>query len=106
MEYSRELVEQVWEKARAGSDVDASTWREDECGAWISRPQYGQPETEFGWKIENISPGGPPTLENLRPLHYRNAFNPGTGFHHCLVTADRTGLSSTSRTLQPRNRGV
>ncbi len=106
MGYGEELVQQVWEKTRASFDVDPDHWREDECGAYISRHHYGHPNSEFGWKIENISGGGPDTLENLRAFHYGNSFDPARGHPKCHVTADRTGLASYERTSQPRNRDI
>ena len=106
MELSEELVEQVWEKARASFDADSGLWREDECGAWISRIQYGHQNTDFGWRIENVSAGGADILENLRAFHHGNSFDRASGHPKCHVTADRTGLASSERTFQPRNKNI
>jgi hypothetical protein len=106
MRYSEQLIQQVWEKARASAEIDAAVWREDECGAWISRRCYGDSDADFGWKIVNVSPGGPDTLENLRPLNHRNAYDVAVQQAKCHVTADRTGLATFEHTFQPRNRDV
>ena len=58
MVYSKEIADQVWENARAMPDKDPTEWRKDECGAWIKREHYGNNTSEFGWKIERVSPGG------------------------------------------------
>lgn len=104
MEYSEQLIQQVWEKGRGSGDADTSLWREDECGAWISRPDYGKADSDFGWKIVNVTPGAPHTLENLRPFHHRNAYDVASRQAKRHVTADRTGLATFEHTFQPRNR--
>jgi len=106
MEYSEKLIQQVWEKARASAEIDAEVWREDECGAWISRRGYGDSNADFGWKIIKVSAGGPDTLENLRAFHHRNAYDPASQQAKCHVTADRTGLATFEHTFQPRNRNI
>lgn len=106
MEYSEQLVQQVWEKARANVDISADLWREDECGAWINRRHYGDTHSDFGWKIANVSAGGPDTLENLRAFHHRNPYDIAIQQAKCHVTADRTGLAAFEHTFQPRNRNV
>lgn len=106
MKHSEQLIQQVWEKARASGDVDTDLWREDECGAWISRPDYGKTESAFGWKIVNVTPGAPPTLENLRPFHHRNAYDLANHHAMCHVTADRTGLATFEHSSDPRNRSI
>ena len=104
MEFSDELVQRVWGRARGVPDRDADEWRKDECGAWIKRGQYGHLNAEFGWKIENTLPGNPDDHEHLRAFHCGNAFDRGTGQAHCRVTADREGLSPTAHIDAPRNK--
>jgi hypothetical protein len=103
MEFDDKTVQGVWEKARATQDKDPTDWRKDECGAWIKRSQYGNQLSEFGWKIENITPGANPELKNLRPYQHENAFDKATGKPHCRVTADREGLAPTASIDTPRN---
>jgi hypothetical protein len=99
-----ELIQSVWEKARAMPDRAAPEWRKDECGAWIERAQYENALSEFGWKIENVSPGKPDTLENLRPFHVRNGFDIANHKPRCAVTADRADIAPTQHVGTPRNR--
>ena len=106
MEYSEQLIQQVWEKARANTDINADLWREDECGAWISHQHYGDTHSDFGWKIVNVSPGGPDTVENLRAFPHRNAYDISGQHPKCHVTADRTGLATFEHSPQLRNRSV
>ena len=106
MEYSEQVIQQVWEKGRGSGGIDTDLWREDECGAWISRPDYGRADSEFGWKIVNVTPGGPHTPENLRPLHLRNDYDVANRQAKRHVTADRTGLATFERTFQPHNRNT
>lgn len=106
MAVSEELIQQVWEKARVMADRDGAEWRKDECGAWLQREAYGQEHSEFGWMIANTSLGGEDVLENLHPLHYRNAYDRANGRAHCHVTADRTGMQPTGHIDHPANRTV
>ena len=106
MEYSEQLIQQVWEKGRANGDVSGDLWREDECGAWMSRSDYGKTDSDFGWKIVNVTPGAPDKPENLRPFHHRNGYLVANRHPHCQITADRAGIPPFERTFEPRNRKV
>jgi len=106
MKWSEQLIEGVWQRGRAMPEADASAWRQDACGAWMRRDQFGHEQSEFGWKIENVSSGGPDTLENLRPFHWRNSFDVGNSTTHCKVIADRSGVMSGEYAGPPRNRGA
>lgn len=106
MRLGAKTVAQVWERARVVDGLDSDQWRKDECGAWMRREHYAREDSEFGWRIVNVSAGGPDTTENLRPLHWRNAYDPALRRAKCVVTADRTGLPATARTVEPRNRDL
>lgn len=106
MDYSEQLIQQVWEKGRGSNEIDTGLWREDECGAWISRAEYGKTDSDFGWKVVNVVAGAPDTLENLRPFHYRNGYDIANHRAHCSVTADRTGLATFEHASEPRNRNL
>ena len=106
MSFNEASIEQVWEKGRALSTRDSNHWRQDECGAWMSREQYGNAASEFGWKIENVSAGGDDSAEHLRPFHHGNHFNRGSGQAHCTVTADRENVHPTDQINPPRNRAA
>ena len=104
MTFSRETIEKVWLHARVMTDLDPVTWRHDECGAWIRREHYGRTDSDFGWKIANVSAGGPDNAENLRPFQHANGYDRAGRRAHCKVTADQTDLPGTARTREPRNR--
>lgn len=106
MKYSEQLIQQVWENGRAFGEIDAGLWRQDECGAWISRADYGNTDSDFGWKIVNITAGEPDIPENLRPFHHRNGHDLIKHQGKCHVTADRTGLAVFEHTFDPRNRKI
>jgi hypothetical protein len=106
MSYSETVVQQVWGKARAYTEIDSGTWREDECGAWIRREEYGRTDSEFGWKIVNVSSGGADTPKNLRPLHYLNDYDIANRKHICRMAADRIGMPVFEHNFEPRNRKV
>ncbi len=107
MEFDGYIIQQVWEKCRATSDQDPTEWRKDECGAWVKRDHYGNEESEYGWKIANVSKGGPDELENLRPFHHANSFDIAVGRPKCHITADRSGVEQPTQHIdEPRNRSV
>lgn len=103
MELSEETVQAVWEKARAGLERDTNEWRQDQCGAWLRRDHYNSSDSEFGWKIENLVPGGEPVADNLQPFHRENTYDIANGRPHCRVTADRKGLAPEQYVDEPRN---
>jgi hypothetical protein len=104
MPYDHETMDKVWQHGRVMTDLDPALWRKDECGAWMRREHYERPSSEFGWKIVNISIGGPDTVENLRPLQHANGYDRGEQHAHCKVTADQTDSPATARVREPRNR--
>ena len=106
MEFDEAMVEAVWGKARATLDQNPTRWRKDQCGAWLFRDHYGSTVSDYGWKIQNVSPGGDDTLENLKPFHHRNGFDIAQGEPRCAVTADRAGLAPEQSVGHPRNAGV
>lgn len=106
MAFNEELIEQVWQKARTMVDRDPAKWRQDECGAWLSREAYQHEHSDYGWKIVNVSLGGADSIDNLRPLHWKNKFDYPSNKAHCHVTADREGLQPTAHVGQPVNKNV
>lgn len=103
MEFSDEMIQAIWEKGRALSDLDPTEWRQDQCGAWIHRSHYNNVNSEFGWKIRNVIPGGGNELDNLQPFHWNNTFDLENGQPQCRVTADRSGVAPGQVVDQPRN---
>ena len=105
MSFERDQIETAWEHGRTVAEADPAVWRQDACGAWIRREQFGREGSEFGWKIENVAPG-PGDVPVLRPCHYRNRFDPANRKPHCMIKADRTGVPSGEFAAPPRNRAV
>jgi hypothetical protein len=106
MAFSEEIVQRVWDSARAMSGRDPTEWRKDECGAWMRRSHYQSEASEFGWKIEDLSAGGEPGIEQLRAFQRDNAYDLSTRQPHCRMTADREDVAPTARVDAPRNRPV
>lgn len=104
MNFSVQIIQQVWENGRAMPDQDSTVWRKDQCGAWMMRDGYEQEHSDYGWKIWSILPGDSGALEHLRPFHHKNVFNGASGEAQCHVTADRTGLQSTDHIDHPLNK--
>lgn len=89
MSFSEKKIQEVWEKGTQVPKNDPSKWRKDQCGAWISRNQYGNRESEYGWEIDHISPGGSDDTSNLRPLQWQNNVDKSNGRLKCYITAER-----------------
>lgn len=104
MNPTHEQIEAVWQHGRVMPDADPSVWRQDACGAWIRRNQFGHSDAEFGWKFESIVAGSPEAPEHLRPFHWRNRFDAANNRPHCQVTADRAGVPADQHAGPPRNR--
>jgi len=106
MAFSDEVVQQVWERARASADQDAAVWRQDQCGAWMRREHYGRDNSEFGWKVESTTAGGPETTGNLGAFNMANSFDRAQGRARCRMVSDRADQHPWEHASGPRNRGV
>jgi 5-methylcytosine-specific restriction endonuclease McrA len=72
--FSDQMIQRVWEKAKIVDGYDKDVRRKDYAGAWINRQDYGK-ESDFGWEIDHAKPkskGGSEDLNNLDPLHSSN----------------------------------
>ena len=98
------LIDAVWQHGRAMPEADPAHWRQDGCGAWMRREQYGHEDAEFGWKLAKVSAGGPDSAESLRPFHRSNGYDVANGRAHCRLTADRANLPAEKYAMPPRNR--
>lgn len=95
MAFNEELVQAVWEqKSRVVPEQDPNIWRKDECGAWVRRDHYQNRDSEFGWNIDYITPGGLEEPANLRVLQWKNYVAGGVGRVVCKITADRGGIKN------------
>jgi hypothetical protein len=97
------LIDAVWQHGRVMPEADPAQWRQDACGAWMRREHYGH-ESDFGWKLERIAPGGADSADRLRPYHWRNGYDVSTGKPHCRLTADRGNVPAEKYATPPRNR--
>ena len=103
MNRERRLVEAAWNHGRVMPEADPVHWRQDECGAWMCREHYGR-EGDFGWKIARVKLDSEETAESVRPFHWRNGYDIGSGGPQCAVTADRAGVPAEKYARPPRNR--
>lgn len=88
--WTEDDVQAVWEKGEVASGNDKDKWRKDQCGAWISREDYGDRNSVYGWEIDHIqtvSKDGTDTISNLRPLQWENNAARGDGRLKTVVTA-------------------
>jgi hypothetical protein len=85
-------------------EADPAHWRQDECGAWMRREHFGREDSEFGWKLETISPGPGATAADLRPFNCRNGYDLANQRPHCHVSADRSNVPAEKYATPPRNR--
>ncbi len=99
-----EFIQAAWAHGRIMPEADPAHWRQDACGAWMRREHFGQENTEFGWKIEPVSPGAGDSADHLRPFHWRNGYDIANGRPHCRVVADRLNVPAKEYTAPPRNR--
>lgn len=98
------MVEEVWQHGRAMPEADATLWRQDACGAWMMREHFGHAQSEYGWKIERVVPGGAGDSSLLRPFNWRNHFDIANGRPHCDITADRSNVPAERQAGPPRNK--
>jgi hypothetical protein len=88
--WTENMIKDVWEKGEVVANHDSSKWRKDQCQAWILWDEYGNRDSQYGWEIDHISPGGEDILSNLRPLQWQNNVDKSDGRLKCNVTADGT----------------
>ena len=97
--HSKEFLDAVWAKGTVVSGNDPTVWRKDQCGAWIRRSLHGNCYNQYGWEVDRISPGGPYTIGNCRPLQWRNNRDKGDGRLKCKVSA--SGVNNVDADRRP-----
>jgi hypothetical protein len=90
MAWSDQMIQDVWKKGHVVANNDPAVWRKDDCGAWIGKSDYGNRNSQYGWEIDHISPGGSDELDNLRPLQWENNVDKSNGRLKCHVTSSGT----------------
>jgi hypothetical protein len=102
----QQLIDAAWEHGRVLPEADGEQWRQDACGAWMRREHFGREDSEFGWKVEKVTPGVEATADTVRPFHWRNGYDLAGRRPHCRVTADRSNVPAEKYATPPRNREV
>ncbi len=87
MAFTEAVIQKVWEKGKIVTNYDSAKFRKDECGAWMTRSEHGNRNSQFGWEIDHISPNGSDELSNLRPLQWENNLSKSDGRLKCVVTS-------------------
>lgn len=90
MSIDQKTVGEVWKKGKSVGGNDPDVWRQDECGAWIQRSQYGNRASQYGWEVDHITSqdhGGSDAPSNLRPLQWENNASKGSGRLNCTKRA-------------------
>lgn len=67
-------IKAVWQKGQKDSKYEPVAYRKDVCGDWMRFDQHGK-KGDYGWEYDLIVPpaqGGAQTLDNLRPMWWRN----------------------------------
>ena len=88
--FSAFTVEQVWQKGTIVGGYEQTKYRKDQCGAWITRSEFGNRNSIYGWEVDHITPlsqNGSDQLSNLRPLHWQNNVRREELNGQCAVTA-------------------
>lgn len=94
MTFSDDIIEKVWQTARAVDGIDARMVRKDPCGAWIVRDKYGMADNEYGWEIDHIYPlalGGDDNPQNLRAMNCANNRSKGDSYPSYIVAMTAEG---------------
>lgn len=55
-DFSDDIIEQVWQRAKIVANNNPDVFRQDYAGAWIRRDQYGQKNAKYGWEIDHCKP--------------------------------------------------
>ena len=69
------MIGQVWEKGNVILGYAPNEWRQECCGNYIFRGDYGGINSRYGWEIDHIRPvssSGGDELANLQPLQWQN----------------------------------
>lgn len=90
--YSKKLIQQVWEKGIIIQGYDPEMYRKDVCNAWICYTEFGK-NTEYGWSIDHVLPlnkGGKNDIINLRPLQWQNNQSKGDDYptYKAIITSE------------------
>lgn len=102
MAFSNEIIDKVWKKGITVNGYNPDLYRQDFCGAWIMRSEYGNTENILGWVIDHVYPtskGGTDILLNLRPMQHQNNLSKSDDYPSytaVIVAKDNKNIESTS----------
>ncbi len=91
MDFSENIKRDVWNKGNIVEKYPKEKVRKDDCGAWILWDDFGKRDSPFGWEIDHIFPEAllkvhnvadnlSNSIDNLRPLHWKNNQAKGTSY--------------------------
>lgn len=106
-------IDYVWQQGLVEEGYDSDLFRKDAAGAWMSRSEYGNRDSKFGWEIDHIYPtalGGDNEEGNLRPMQWENNKSKADNYpdYVAVVTAegsqniDNTSSRTINRAVQER----
>lgn len=99
MNFSEKMINSVWEKGSVVSDFDPDSIRQDCCGAWIVKNEYGR-QSDFGWGVDYIYPlslGGADEIDNLRPMQWQNKESKRNDYPDYMSTVTSFGMSNIEK---------
>jgi hypothetical protein len=89
--WNETTIQAVWEKGQPVSGYDRDKYRQDACSAWMSRVEYGNRNSTYGWEVDHDDPNGGDYLSNLQPLQWANNVAEGDGPLKCAVRSSGNG---------------
>lgn len=106
--FTNDIVELVWQKGRIVEGYDPAKFRQDACGAWITRDKYGDKFNNFGWVIDHICPlsllerhkvpeEAIDDIVNLQPMQWANDSSKGESYP--IFWASRYGVEGDNISL-------
>ena len=93
-------INRVWREGLVEEGYDSELFRKDAAGAWISRSEYGNRDSKFGWEIDYIFPtalGGDGSEENLRPMQWENYLSKGDNYPDYVAVVAADGSQNISK---------
>lgn len=102
----QKTIDYVWKQGLVEEGYDSDLFRKDAAGAWMSRSEYGNRDSKFGWEIDHIYPtalGGDSEEKNLRPMQWENNQSKGDNYPDYVAVVAAEGSQnidkSSSRTI-------
>lgn len=113
MAFSKQQIQDVWNRASAVEGYDPTRFRKDACGAWIMWDKYGDTDSLYGWEVDHIVPqalleekGFSKEMidrqENLRALQHENNASKSDDYpsYTAVVTSEGTENVRTWKFLE------